>query len=104
MSGLGAEVAKNLMLSGLKSLTIMDNCTVTQEDFSSQFLLPSDNLGENVSIMAWTFAFNLVDYNIFLFSASRGIQAANSSAEYYGESHCFAGGAGIQGRQFLQSF
>uniref|UniRef100_A0A915EB51 THIF-type NAD/FAD binding fold domain-containing protein n=1 Tax=Ditylenchus dipsaci TaxID=166011 RepID=A0A915EB51_9BILA len=47
MSGLGAEIAKNLMLSGLKSLTIMDDKKVTQDDYASQFLLSPESIGEN---------------------------------------------------------
>ncbi|KAL3083030.1 hypothetical protein niasHS_010832 [Heterodera schachtii] len=39
LSGLGAEIAKNLMLSGLKSLTIMDNKEVVEGDYASNFLL-----------------------------------------------------------------
>uniref|UniRef100_A0A914HH01 THIF-type NAD/FAD binding fold domain-containing protein n=1 Tax=Globodera rostochiensis TaxID=31243 RepID=A0A914HH01_GLORO len=39
LTGLGAEIAKNLMLAGLKSLTLMDDKEVTDEDYTSNFLL-----------------------------------------------------------------
>jgi len=47
LGGLGAEVAKNLMLSGLKSLTLMDDKDVSLDDFASQFLVSRDSVGEN---------------------------------------------------------
>lgn len=46
---LGAEIAKNILLSGIKSLTFLDDGTVTQEDLMTNFLLPRDSLGKNVS-------------------------------------------------------
>jgi len=49
MSGLGAEVAKNIILGGVKSVTLMDNKNVTEHDASSQFLVSRDSIGQNVS-------------------------------------------------------
>lgn len=46
---LGAEIAKNILLSGIKSLTFLDDGTVTQEDLMTNFLLPRDSLGKNVA-------------------------------------------------------
>lgn len=48
MNGVGAEISKNLVLSGVKSLTMLDPCPVTEEDFVSQFLIPREDLGKNV--------------------------------------------------------
>uniref|UniRef100_G3MM20 E1 ubiquitin-activating enzyme n=1 Tax=Amblyomma maculatum TaxID=34609 RepID=G3MM20_AMBMU len=47
MRGLGVEIAKNIILSGVKSVTIHDQglCTVT--DLSSQFYLNEGALGKN---------------------------------------------------------
>lgn len=47
MRGLGIEIAKNIILSGVKSVTIYDrgNCTLT--DLSSQYYLNDHCLGEN---------------------------------------------------------
>ncbi|KAK1827798.1 hypothetical protein QBC39DRAFT_375288 [Podospora conica] len=43
---LGAEVAKNLVLAGIHSLTIIDPGTVTESDFPS-FLLSPEHIGQN---------------------------------------------------------
>ena len=48
MSGMGAEIAKNLVLSGVHLLTILDPTTVTVDDLRSNFLLPHDSIGKNV--------------------------------------------------------
>ena len=49
MGGLGAEVAKNLILAGVKSLTMLDPAEVTAAEASCQFFVPADCLGANVS-------------------------------------------------------
>ncbi|CAH1261333.1 SAE1 [Branchiostoma lanceolatum] len=47
LKGLGAEVAKNIVLSGVKAVTLLDHQQVTEEDFSSQFLVSRADLGRN---------------------------------------------------------
>uniref|UniRef100_A0A8D0H7X7 SUMO-activating enzyme subunit 1 n=1 Tax=Sphenodon punctatus TaxID=8508 RepID=A0A8D0H7X7_SPHPU len=47
MKGLGAEVAKNLILAGVKGLTMLDHQQVSQEDTRVQFLIPVGSLGRN---------------------------------------------------------
>ncbi|XP_067874947.1 SUMO-activating enzyme subunit 1 isoform X1 [Heterodontus francisci] len=47
MKGLGAEVAKNLTLAGVKALTLLDHQQATPEDARSQFLIPNGSLGRN---------------------------------------------------------
>ncbi|XP_074649401.1 SUMO-activating enzyme subunit 1-like [Tubulanus polymorphus] len=47
LKGLGAEIAKNIVLSGVKSVTLMDHSTVTEEDASAQFLVSRDDVGKN---------------------------------------------------------
>ncbi|XP_050404520.1 SUMO-activating enzyme subunit 1 [Patella vulgata] len=47
IKGLGAEVAKNIVLSGIKSLTILDHTQVDEEDKLSQFLIPQADIGKN---------------------------------------------------------
>jgi len=47
LSGLGAEVTKNLMLAGLKSLTLLDHNPTSEEDRFSQFLCDSTKPCEN---------------------------------------------------------
>ena len=46
MSGLAAEVCKNIVLAGVKSLTIMDTAYLPGEDVGNRFLRIQD--GENV--------------------------------------------------------
>lgn len=48
MKGLGAEVAKNITLAGVKSVTLLDDGVVTKDDVCSQFLIPHDQVGKNV--------------------------------------------------------
>ncbi|XP_053123332.1 SUMO-activating enzyme subunit 1 isoform X2 [Hemicordylus capensis] len=47
MKGLGAEVAKNLILAGVKGLTMLDHQQVSPEDTQAQFLIPVGSLGKN---------------------------------------------------------
>ncbi|PKK17079.1 SUMO1 activating enzyme subunit 1, partial [Columba livia] len=47
MKGLGAEVAKNLILAGVKGLTMLDHQQVSPEDTRAQFLVPAGSLGRN---------------------------------------------------------
>ncbi|XP_051171243.1 SUMO-activating enzyme subunit 1 [Leptopilina boulardi] len=47
LNGFGAEVAKNIILAGIKSITFLDHRSVTQIDRCSQFLLSVDQIGEN---------------------------------------------------------
>ncbi|VDI74597.1 ubiquitin-like 1-activating enzyme E1 A [Mytilus galloprovincialis] len=48
LRGLGAEIAKNIVLAGIKSLTLLDQTEVTEEDTCSQFLIPQSEIGKNV--------------------------------------------------------
>jgi len=47
MKGLGAEVAKNIILCGVKSITLMDNGLINAEDQMSQFFVSSAPVGQN---------------------------------------------------------
>lgn len=47
--GLGAEIAKNLVLSGVKSLTLLDHRSVTETDTRANFLAPCDSIGKNIA-------------------------------------------------------
>ncbi|KAL3476100.1 hypothetical protein BJX99DRAFT_228549 [Aspergillus californicus] len=44
---LANEVAKNLVLAGIGSLTIIDDAFITEEDLGAQFFLTQDSLGQN---------------------------------------------------------
>lgn len=47
MKALGNEIAKNLVLAGIGSLTILDHENVVDEDLGSQFLVTEEDLGKN---------------------------------------------------------
>ncbi|KAJ3384093.1 SUMO-activating enzyme subunit 1 [Lobulomyces angularis] len=47
LSGLSTEVIKNLVLSGVGSLTLADHRNVVEEDLGSQFFLPKSDIGKN---------------------------------------------------------
>ncbi|PIK62693.1 putative SUMO-activating enzyme subunit 1 [Apostichopus japonicus] len=47
LGGLGAEVCKNIVLAGIKSITLMDDQNVTEADFFSQFLITREEVGKN---------------------------------------------------------
>lgn len=44
--GLGAEVIKNLVLTGVKSVSILDDATITTSDLSSNFFLRPEDAGK----------------------------------------------------------
>lgn len=50
LNGFGAEVAKNIILAGVKSVTLLDHRDLTAQDFCSQFLADRKEIGKNVSI------------------------------------------------------
>lgn len=47
LNGFGAEIAKNIILAGVKSITLIDHQNVSEADFCSQFLAPQDSVGTN---------------------------------------------------------
>lgn len=47
LNGLGTEIAKNIILAGVKSVIFLDAKPVSELDFSSQFFVPRDTLGKN---------------------------------------------------------
>ncbi|XXG44320.1 hypothetical protein AAC387_Pa01g4156 [Persea americana] len=50
MQGLGVEIAKNLVLAGVKSITLHDEGTVELWDLSSNFYFSEDDIGKNRAI------------------------------------------------------
>lgn len=50
MKALANEVAKNLVLAGIGSLTIIDHEIVTEDDLSAQFFISEEHVGQNVSL------------------------------------------------------
>ncbi|CAL7936557.1 unnamed protein product [Xylocopa violacea] len=47
LNGFGAEIAKNIILAGVKSVTFLDHRNATAEDRCSQFLIPKEMIGKN---------------------------------------------------------
>jgi ubiquitin-activating enzyme E1 len=50
LKGLGLEIAKNVALAGVKSLSLYDPNPVTLQDLSSQFFLTESDIGKNRAI------------------------------------------------------
>jgi len=50
MKALGNEIAKNLVLAGIGSLTIQDDQVVIDDDLCAQFFISEQSIGMNVSI------------------------------------------------------
>lgn len=50
MRALANEIAKNLVLAGIGSLTILDDQVVTEDDLGSQFFISELHLGMNVRL------------------------------------------------------
>jgi ubiquitin-like 1-activating enzyme E1 A len=49
MKALANEVAKNLVLAGINSLTVADDQIVTEQDLGAQFFITEADVGKNVS-------------------------------------------------------
>eukprot|EP00462_Mataza_sp_D1_P025955 CAMPEP_0175127644 /NCGR_PEP_ID=MMETSP0087-20121206/4495_1 /TAXON_ID=136419 /ORGANISM="Unknown Unknown, Strain D1" /LENGTH=1019 /DNA_ID=CAMNT_0016409633 /DNA_START=13 /DNA_END=3072 /DNA_ORIENTATION=- len=47
LRGLGVEIAKNIVLAGVKSVTLLDDNLVTEEDLSAQFFLSKFAVGQS---------------------------------------------------------
>lgn len=50
LGGLGVEIAKNVILSGVKSVTLHDTKVATKHDLTTQYFLTSDEMGQNRAI------------------------------------------------------
>lgn len=48
MKALANEIAKNLVLAGIGSLTIIDHEAVTEPDLGAQFFVSQEHVGQNV--------------------------------------------------------
>lgn len=61
MRALANEIAKNLVLAGIGSLTVLDSSVVTEDDLGAQFFISEQDVGHNVyhsrpSSAIWRFA------------------------------------------------
>lgn len=51
MKALANEIAKNLALAGIGSLTIIDHEAVTEPDLGAQFFISQEHVGQNVGTL-----------------------------------------------------
>ena len=49
VKALANEIAKNLVLAGISSITLADHQAVTEEDLGAQFFVSEADVGKNVS-------------------------------------------------------
>ncbi|XP_050307205.1 SUMO-activating enzyme subunit 1 [Anthonomus grandis grandis] len=47
--GVGSEIAKNILLSGINSLVILDDGTVTEEEQNKNFLINKNSIGKKIA-------------------------------------------------------
>eukprot|EP00730_Choanoeca_flexa_P001392 TRINITY_DN10615_c0_g1_i2.p1 TRINITY_DN10615_c0_g1~~TRINITY_DN10615_c0_g1_i2.p1 ORF type:complete len:330 (+),score=86.17 TRINITY_DN10615_c0_g1_i2:215-1204(+) len=47
LGGFGVETCKNIILAGIKAITLLDDHTTTMEDLTAQFFLRPDDVGRN---------------------------------------------------------
>ena len=52
MKGLGVEIAKNIILGGVKAVTLHDEGNAELADLSSQFYLTEDDVGKNRAVVS----------------------------------------------------
>ena len=52
LNGLGVEVAKNIILAGVKSCAVWDNAAVSYEDLSSQFYFTENDIGKSKAVVS----------------------------------------------------
>lgn len=57
MRALANEVAKNLVLAGIGSLTVLDDGVVSEDDLGAQFFVSEEHVGQNVSFLSKSYAF-----------------------------------------------
>jgi ubiquitin-like 1-activating enzyme E1 A len=51
IKALANEIAKNLVLAGIGSITLADHEVVTDEDLGAQFFVNEADVGKNVSVV-----------------------------------------------------
>lgn len=98
MGGVGAEVAKNIILGGVKSVKLMDDAVVSELDASAQFLVPREAVGQNVSHLtiltmtsvlqsqsSYSFYVNVVLHHLL---ESRGVLAKGPATKSHGGGDC----------------
>jgi ubiquitin-activating enzyme E1 len=62
LGGLGVEIAKNIILAGMKKVHLQDTRTVSLSDLSSQFYLTPQDIGKNFALASRAKLAALNDY------------------------------------------
>lgn len=62
LGGLGVEIAKNVILAGVKSVTLHDTANCTMKDLSSQFYLNESLIGQNRAVASCNHLAELNNY------------------------------------------
>ena len=60
LKGLGIEVAKNVILSGVKAVTLHDTETVATADLGCQFFLREADVGTNRAVACYQVGLNIL--------------------------------------------
>lgn len=71
ITALANEVAKNLVLAGIGSITLLDPDAVTEEDLGAQFLVAEEDVGRNVRVVSHVKPNPTPDDRDFLFEPRR---------------------------------
>ena len=50
MRALANEIAKNFVLAGIGSLTVLDSSIVVEDDLGAQFFVSEEDVGKNVRL------------------------------------------------------
>ena len=79
MKALANEIAKNLVLAGIGSLTIQDDQVVVDDDLGAQFFISEQSVGSNVRNVG------SVEFQVLMrIPACRSISASDSKAKSKG--------------------
>ncbi|XP_033637310.1 SUMO-activating enzyme subunit 1-like [Asterias rubens] len=80
LSGLGAEVCKNVVLAGVKSIVLLDHQSVSELDACSQFLVSRDDIGKNRALASVT---NTQELNPNVCVTAEDADIADKTEEYF---------------------
>ncbi len=83
MRALSNEIAKNLVLAGIGSLTIQDNQPVVSDDFGAQFLVSEETLDQNVDAALDSFSSSAKHTSQRALAAAAELQKLNPRVTVY---------------------
>ncbi|KAH0792565.1 Ubiquitin-like modifier-activating enzyme 1 [Histomonas meleagridis] len=80
MGGLGVEIAKNVILAGIKNVTIHDTEKTTMEDLASQFYLTEEDIGQNRAMASLS---KLIQLNEYVSVSASTVELTNSFLQQF---------------------